>query len=53
MPVTEERRRQIREEVNRELKRQNDKPTGVWSPQISAEERLQRKKEIDEGIIPF
>lgn len=53
MPVTEERRQQIREEVKRELKRQNDKPTRVWSPQITEEERRQRQKEIDEGVIPF
>jgi hypothetical protein len=50
---TEERRRQIAEQVAREQKRLNDKPTGVWSPTITEAEKEQRKKDIDAGIIPF
>lgn len=53
MPVTEERRREIEKQTAEFIKRQNDKPTGVWSPQIPEEERRQRQKDIDEGKIPF
>lgn len=53
MPVTEERRRQIQKQTAEFIKRQNDKPTGVWSPQITEAEKEQRQKDIDAGIIPF
>ena len=51
--ITEERRRQIAEQVAREQKRLNEKPIGVWAPQITEAEKEQRKKDIDAGIIPF
>lgn len=51
--ITKERIEQIKKQTAEFIKRQNDKPTGVWSPQITEEERRQRQKEIDEGIIPF
>lgn len=51
--ITEERREQIRQQTAEFIKRQNDKPAGVWSPQITEAERKEREQQIKSGKLPF
>lgn len=51
--ITKERIEQIKKQTAEFIKRQNEKPAGVWSPTISEEERSQREQDIKNGVIPF